>query len=143
MDLQSQERYREAITAYSKAIKLDPQFAGLYSMRGFAYAKLGFDKLALKDYNKAVRLDPKGPVNYYMRGSLYAKRGDIKKAIRDLTTSLALDPQQSPVYAMRGSVYVLAMRTALKGIEDFKTGARMGHEGCRAYLRLRGIGWEE
>jgi tetratricopeptide (TPR) repeat protein len=143
IDLQTQMRYREAITAYSKAIKLDPELPDLYCMRGFAYTKLELDKLALKDYNKAITLDPKRPETYYMRGSLYARQGDIKKAIKDLTTSLTLDPQQAAVYGMRGAVHVRAKETMLKGIEDFKTGARMGHEGCCEYLRRRGIGWGE
>ena len=112
-------------------------------MRGFAYVKLGFDKLALRDYNKAIKLNPGTPEAYYMRGFLHAKQGDLKKAIKDLTMSLTLDPQQAEVFGMRGLVYLLKKETILKGVEDFKIGARMGHEGCRAYLRRRGIGWGE
>lgn len=142
LDRQQHARYREAVTAYTRAIKLDPEFPGFYSMRGFAYSKLGFDKQALTDYNRAIRLDPQAPEAYSLRGALYAKRGDLKKAVRDFTRSLLLDPQQAEVFGRRGSVYLL-MKETLKGIEDFKTAAGMGHEGCRTYLKRAGIPWTE
>jgi tetratricopeptide (TPR) repeat protein len=142
LDRQYHQRYREAVTAYSRAIALDPDFPGFYAMRGFAYSKLGFDGKALTDYNRAIKLDPRGYEAYYMRGTLYAKRGDLAKAVRDLTRSLTLDPQQGDVFAMRGSVYML-MKETVKGVQDLKTAARMGHEGSRDYLKRRGIGWTE
>ncbi|MCU4139364.1 MAG: hypothetical protein MW690_001296 [Methanophagales archaeon] len=50
--------YEQAIEDFSKAIELNPNYAGAYYNRGIAYAKLNQHERAIEDYNKAIELNP-------------------------------------------------------------------------------------
>ena len=54
----SDGQYDKAISAYSEAIKLDPNYSFSYVGRGDAYAAKGDLDRALVDYDCAARLDP-------------------------------------------------------------------------------------
>lgn len=56
-DLFSDERYDEAVEAYTKAIKLDPKNAQTYIDRGLTYRQLGKYAEALRDYRQALQID--------------------------------------------------------------------------------------
>jgi tetratricopeptide (TPR) repeat protein len=51
--------YKGAIYAFSKAIEQNPKFAIAYANRGATYAKLGNNKMAIKDLKIAARLGHK------------------------------------------------------------------------------------
>ena len=48
--------YDSAISDYTKAIKLNPQFAAAYNIRGLAYALKGLKDLAISDFKKSTNL---------------------------------------------------------------------------------------
>ena len=49
---------KEAIKDFSKAIKLNPNYALAYNNRGIAKDNLGLYEEAIKDYDKAIKLNP-------------------------------------------------------------------------------------
>lgn len=57
-------KHREAIDAYSKAIRLDPKYAGAYLGRGWIRWFLGDLEGAAQDYRKTVELDPDNVLFY-------------------------------------------------------------------------------
>ena len=57
-----------AIANYTKAIKIDPNYADAYINRGLAKDNLEDYYGAIADYNKAIELDPNDAVAYYNRG---------------------------------------------------------------------------
>ena len=74
----------KAIADYTEAIRVKPEDAMTYVLRGFAYAyKHEFDT-AIADYSEAIRLDPAHAVAYYNRGLAYKALGDKMKADADL-----------------------------------------------------------
>ena len=77
--LANENRLREAVDDYSKALERDPEFA-----RGEAYAELGDPKRALRDFNAALELEPENPDAYYYRATAYKQLGDERAAKRDL-----------------------------------------------------------
>ena len=52
------ERYREAVECYTKAISIDCNNAVYYSNRAAAYSKLDDHTRAIQDCEKAVSIDP-------------------------------------------------------------------------------------
>ena len=54
-------KYDLAVTAFSKAIQLDPDDASAYHERGASYADLGQYQTAIADFTKAIQLEPDNP----------------------------------------------------------------------------------
>ncbi|VAX19980.1 hypothetical protein MNBD_NITROSPINAE04-2712 [hydrothermal vent metagenome] len=87
--------YREARSAYgsadyantiklsSKAIKLNPELAKAYGLRGKASKDMGDVDGAIKDLDHAIKLDPKLGEAYYTRAQTHEIMGDMKKAGAD------------------------------------------------------------
>ncbi len=60
----------EAISKYTKAIDLSPNFAAAYGWRAFAKAHAGLSEQAIADANLALRLSPKDPHNVIFIASI-------------------------------------------------------------------------
>ncbi|MFW6105173.1 MAG: tetratricopeptide repeat protein [Chloroflexota bacterium] len=106
-----QEQWDEAITEYTKAIELNPQFAGVYANRAVAYSQKDEYHLAIVDCEKAMELNASITLdttvaNAYMdRGLSYIKEGNYDKAIRDYTKAIEIDPENFFAYAFRAKAY--------------------------------------
>jgi len=97
--------YDKAIKAYAKAIRLDPDDALAYQMRGFTYyMKDEFDK-SIEDFTQAIRLKPDYVRAYRNRGFTYYKKSDYDKAIEDYTQVIRLNSNDAWAYHNRGMAY--------------------------------------
>lgn len=88
-------RHFEAIDLLSKALKLSPENAELYSQRGVAYFLSARIEEALEDLNKAQKLEPENPYRYSSRAFVRDKAGDLKGAISDYQKAIELDPEDA------------------------------------------------
>src|ERR1035437_3588439 len=62
------KQYEEALTAFDRAIELDPGVSDFYYSRGSVYADLGMNQEALADFNHSIQLDPNRAATYNDRG---------------------------------------------------------------------------
>jgi tetratricopeptide (TPR) repeat protein len=97
--------YDLAITYFTEAIQIDPQFEKAWCNRGVAHLKNGDYDEALTDYTKAIHLDPKDYIAYSGRGYLYFLKDENDKAISDCTEAIRLDPKMAVAYYNRGLAY--------------------------------------
>ncbi len=97
--------YAAALTAYSKAIELNPQFALAYNNRGAVYGKLGNHNSAITEYDQAIKLDPRDAGAYHNRGNAYAETGNYNQALKDYGKAVEQSPQYANAYVSRGIVY--------------------------------------
>lgn len=97
--------YIEAIRDYSKAIELDPLYAGGYNDRGAAFAKVGNYSQAIEDYTKAIGINPKFASAYYNRGAVHYKLGNYSQAIKDYTATIEINPWYGNAYNNLGIAY--------------------------------------
>jgi tetratricopeptide (TPR) repeat protein len=84
--------YDRAITNWTLAIRLAPNYANAYYNRGVVYAGKGDYNRAIADLNHAVRLSPNDAKAYHTRGIIHADKGDYEQAITDWARAIRLDP---------------------------------------------------
>ena len=94
-----------AISCFSRAIELKPDYVAAYSQRGFAYAyQCKYDD-AITDFSEAIRLDPSNGKAYGRRGGAYRHKGEYDKAIEDFTEVIRLEPEAPGGFALRALAY--------------------------------------
>ena len=95
----------QAISDYTKAIEVNPNYTEAYYNRGNTYEKQGNLTQAISDYTKAIEINPKYAAAYCNRGNAYQTQGNLKEAISDYTKALEINPNFAGVYINRGDVY--------------------------------------
>ena len=111
-------QFQDAITAFNKAIELNPEYARAYSVRGFAYAKTDQPQKGIKDCDKAIELKPNYAEAYINRGFAYYKSRYYDQAIKDVDRAIEINPKSDKAYHVRGLCY-LADKAYSKAIENF------------------------
>jgi len=136
------KEYDKAIEAYTKAIAIDPNYAGAYIGLGNAYNNKGQYDRAIEDYNKAIAIDPNLAKAYNNRGFAYGEKGQYDRAMQDYNKAIALDPNLAKVYGNRGIAYGKkgqydrAMQDYNKAIAlDPNLAAAYGHRGFAYYKK--------
>lgn len=83
-------QYPQAMTAFTKAIQLQPRDARAYTNRGLTYARMGDYHLAYLDLSKAIDLNPQQTDAYYVRGVVALLLGDTAQAQQDVAYAVRL-----------------------------------------------------
>jgi len=97
--------YDRAIDDINRAIRLDPNDADAYLLRGAMYYNKGDNDRTIADCTEAIRLDPNFARAYVSRGLTYARKGDYDRAIADYTQAIRIDPNNARSYRNRGLAY--------------------------------------
>jgi tetratricopeptide (TPR) repeat protein len=115
--------FHEAIIAFDKAIRRDPEDSFAYLKRGMAHAALDEDKEALADFGKVIKLDPKNPKPYLYRALVHLHRKDHAAAVADCTEAIRLRPEESDAYLYRGNAHD-QMKEHAAARDDFRSAVK-------------------
>jgi tetratricopeptide (TPR) repeat protein len=142
--------YDMAISEFTEAIKINPNFMAAYINRGYAYRDKRDINSALEDFNQAIRLDPNSSWAYRTRGEFYLwhiDKSDPDRAIADINIAINIDPKDQWNYSSRGAAYSMKGDHA-RALEDHNRAISMdpnvqwfyGHRGntykdMKDYLR--------
>jgi len=99
--------YDEAITAYHKAIELNPQYATAHYNLGltYYYGKKMYDE-AIAAYKKAIEIDPQYVnAHYYLGVAYYYGKKMYDEAIGSYKKAIETNPQYVNAYRYLGVVY--------------------------------------
>jgi len=95
----------EAIRGLSEAIRLNPDYAEAYMVRGLLYLAKKEGEKAIADFTEIIRIRPHKSGGYYLRGQANLEKGDQPAAIADFNEVLRLMPDDADAYAGRGCAY--------------------------------------
>lgn len=129
---QNSGNHKDAITAYNKAIELDPLYAMAYNMRGAAYTDLGDFRQAMMDHGKAIDLDPQYAAAFNNRGVAYCQLGNFGQAIMDFDRGMDLDPEFEAIYVNRGNAYY-NLGNFTQAIKDFNKAIELNPNNAATY----------
>ncbi|MEH2010909.1 tetratricopeptide repeat protein [Nostoc sp.] len=88
----------EAITAYQKAIQLNPKYTKAYDNLGnVLYEQKKLDE-AITAYQKAIQLDPNYAITYYDLGWALKEQGKLDEAIAAYQKAIQLNPNYADAY---------------------------------------------
>jgi len=122
-ELDAEQKYDEAIAAYSKAIKLNSEGSPAYRGRALAYAKKGNYRAAIADFSKAIEIDPTDVDAYNGQALSYTYLKEYSFALEGFQTVLELAPARADTYNDIGLIYQLqgendqALRNFSRAIE--------------------------
>lgn len=88
-DAAKQNRFPDAITDLSDAIKIKPNPAA-YELRAFVYMRMNDTEHALADYSEAIKESPGEARLYLRRADMHAARKDFKAVIADCDKALKI-----------------------------------------------------
>lgn len=115
--LMKEEKYKEAIQCYTKAMELDAANAVFPCNRAAAYSKMGEHQKAIADCQKALILDPNYGKAYGRMGLSYHNLNNLEKAKESYAKALELEP---------GSTFY---QTSLSQVEDKLRESQQGGAG--------------
>ncbi len=98
-------QYDLAITRYSTAVMLWPNYFKAYYNRAITYYKNRQYDLAIADYNQAIRLKKRYSAAYNNRGVAYRKIQKYDKAIADFSQAIKLNSRYSKAYYNRAIAF--------------------------------------
>lgn len=111
-------KHQNAITEYSAAITLEPEFVIGYTHRGASYMSLeNYDK-AIANFSRAIQLDKSCGDVYMARGDAYVKVNMWQKAIQDYTDVIQIDEKRKDAYEHRADAYRSIGETELARQDD-------------------------
>lgn len=95
----------QAISEFTKAIEIDPEFARAYYNRGRFYYGSGQYSKAISDFNRTIELNPEYADAYFRRGGAYYLLGEYDQALSDYSKAIELNPKNAMAYVNRVSIY--------------------------------------
>lgn len=124
VELQTQEKYEEAVNAYEKAVKIDSVFAFAYDNLGISYRKLGNYEKALNAYETSLALEPNGLMPLQNIPIVYIYMKQYNKAVEAYQKIQTFYPENPEVPYGIGRIYIFHLNEVELGLDYM----------CKAYL---------
>jgi len=131
--------FDDAISDFTRAIRLKPDVANIYYNRALVFEMKGDKAAAMDDYCEAIQLDPDDVKALCNRGVLRAERGWHKEALKDFNRAVALRPDAFQPYCNRGNLYAL-MQKHEEAVDDFTKAIIMMPDKAYLYCN-RGVNY--
>jgi len=128
-----EESFEEQISASTRAIQLNREFAPAYNNRGAAKVALGRYGSAIPDFDKAIAIAPEYSAAYSNRGGAKTKLGQYEYAIQDCDQALLIAPENVAAYFHRGGAKV-GLKRYESAIQDYDQVIRRDPKYILAYV---------
>jgi tetratricopeptide (TPR) repeat protein len=122
-----------AIANLDEAIRLDPNDAQAYNIRGNAWDEIGGFDNALADYDEAIRIDPGNSFFFHDRAIMWYRKGDLDKALVDLEKAIRFNASDPNIYCDRGLIWYEKGSHA-RAVADFDQASKLDPNFTAAYI---------
>lgn len=129
--------YRQAIEAYTAALRGAPDMVAAYVNRARAYDRLGRLAEAAADYGTALRLDPGAADAHLGLGALLLRNGDPRRAVTEFDAAISLRPAWGAARFNRG-LALLRLGRYQNAARDFSAVIEQTPDDAAAYMN-RGL----
>ena len=106
----AENKFREAIADFDKALELNPDLVEAYVERGVLFANNKRYDDAIGDYTRAIQMDPKNAKAYAMRAEAKLKSNAADDALIDVNRALGLSLSDPLALRIRGNLYEVQER---------------------------------
>jgi tetratricopeptide (TPR) repeat protein len=127
--------FHEAIIAFDKVIRRDPDDSFAHLKRGMAHAALDEDKEALADFSKVIELDSKNAKAYLYRALVHLHQKDGARAVADCTEAIRLRPEEGDAHLHRGNAHDMLKEYAAAR-DDFRAAVKLAPSSATAHNAL-------
>lgn len=103
--LQAQGKFRDALTAFERAIQIQPVYAQAHNNRGVALKALGRFQEAVESYAEAARLKPDYAEAYCNQGNAFQAQGQPEKAVAAFDKAIKIKPDYPDALMNRGNAF--------------------------------------
>jgi len=128
-------KYDKSIEAFTRAIKIKPDFSEAYYNLGVSYVSVGKLKEAREALEKAIQISPDSADAYTNLGAVYSRMGMHADAIRTLKKAIALNSDNAGAYYNLGINYV-KMNEYKEARASFEQAIRLKPDFAAAYGSL-------
>jgi len=130
-----------AISDYTKAIEIDPNYESAYNFRGLSKSKVGDNYGAISDFKKAINLSPNNPeMSYYYYDNMAVvmiELNDNEGAYYALKKAIQINPDYANAYFNLGIVKWNSNYALADCCKSWREAAYRGHEGAKKRLIAR------
>jgi tetratricopeptide (TPR) repeat protein len=102
----------QAITSYTQATQLKPDYAEAYFRLGVLYQNKQAYDLANLNYSLVIRFQPTRAEAYFNRAADYQAQQSYDQALADYAKVISLQPENAAAYYQRGLIYQKKGQTA-------------------------------
>ena len=123
-------QYEQAISEFTRAIKIEPRDIQAYRYRGAAYVEKGDLDKAIGDYTTAIKKNPRYALYALLlidRGNAYRAKGEYDLAISDYTKAIEMHAKYSKAYINRAAIYYMKGQYD-RAWEDVHKAEESGHQ---------------
>jgi tetratricopeptide (TPR) repeat protein len=126
-ELVEAQRYQDAISVFTEAIRLNSNSSYNFSYRGYCYLQLQRYEEALKDYNEVLIRKRDDVTTYDAIGWIQYHLRRYDEAIQTTSIILKLDPNNSEAYYNRALNY-MAKGKKIDALTDARHACSMGYQ---------------
>ncbi len=124
--------FEEAIENFSRAIKLNPDYADAYNNRASVRQELRDDAVAIEDCTEAILLNPNCAVYHNNLGIISYSSGDDRGAQAAHTRAIQLNPGYAQAYNGRGCAR-LRLGYLQRALKDFTQAIELNADDALAW----------
>lgn len=133
--MQGMQQPEQAVTAYRRALGINPQHAGAHYGLGVALANSGKLADAESELNSASALAPTNPLPKLALGKLYLKQRQSDKAMAALDATLKIQPDLVSARLDKGDIYT-DKGELQRALSEFEHAAKVAPKYDVAQLKL-------